>query len=247
LQALVIDPDSAEAHNSLGYVQFYHDWKWADAEKSFRRAHELNPGYGIGHQWYANVLCRGQLDAALREMRKARELDPLSLIINAAVGFVHHLRRDHGRAIEVLDRTQEMDADFFTGRLWSGWAYLAQGKYGDAIGELNHAVRISGSSPFALADLAHAHAVAGHEDQARLMLAELIEKREARRYMSPMLIAQIHCGLGEIDATFEWLEQAFSDREHWLVFLGQDPRFDPLKDDPRFAKLLERIDRGGPT
>ncbi len=244
-RALEIDPELAEAHNSLAYVSFFHDWKWDQAERSFRRALELNPGYSIAHQWYANLLGRGRLDEALAEMRKARELDPLSLIINSAVGFIHVLRRDYGRAVAVLKKTQEMDADFFTGRLWCGWAYLADGHTDAALVELAHASHIAGGTPFSRAELAHGHAAAGNHDEARRMLAVLVDERSGERYVPALSIALIHCALGEVDAAFEWLGQALDERAHWMVFLGQDPRFDPIRDDPRFNRLLERIDRGG--
>ena len=240
-RALEIDRDLPEAQVSLAYAKHYHDWDWPEAERLYRRAIALNPGYSIAHQWYFNFLVSmGRMEEALAEAVKARSLDPLSLIIQSAVGWVHFFRRDYDSALAELGKAQELDPTFALGRLWCGWAHERKGCYKEALAELAQACLHAPGAPIMDAFRAHALALSGNPAEARSILGELAQAAKSR-YVSPFLFAMVRIGLGENDRALECLLAAFEERSHWLVFLDVDPRLDPLREDPRFQDLRERI------
>ncbi|MEA2554630.1 MAG: adenylate cyclase, partial [Fimbriimonadaceae bacterium] len=166
-KALEIDPSLAEAHASLGLVRFQFDWDWPQAEKELTRAIELNPNYATAHHFFADYLKgMGRFDEALVQIREAQELDPLSLAISSGVGHVLYLSRNYDQAIDAYRHTLELDPKFVQARLWFGRPFLQKGRFEEAISELQQAVDLSGGSTISLAVLAHAHAAAGHRDQA---------------------------------------------------------------------------------
>jgi serine/threonine-protein kinase len=240
-RALELDDTLAEAHTSAGYVEFYHDWNWVGAERSFKRAIELNPNYSIAHQFYANYLDQvGRTAEAERQWENALQLDPLSLIINAGLGWHHYFARRFDEAISALRKALEMDETFVPGNVWLGLACAQRGAFEESIAALTAAVRYSHESPATVAELARAHALAGKEDHARKLLAQLQQQGD-ERYVPPYEIAGVHLALGELDLAFSLLEQAFHERSHSLAFLKVDPRFDTARDDPRYTALLRRV------
>ena len=239
-RALTLDPDLAHAHASLGYVALYYDWNWAEAERSFTRAIALNPSYSTGRQWYANFLtARGRFDEAVAEMRRARELDPLSLIASGALGWVHFFRRDYGAAAEQCRRTLELNPAFPLAHLWSGWAADAAGDYGRAVTHLTKAVALAPDSAAALASLGRAQALVGRTDAARETLAKL--QRTHAQYLPAYELAKLHLALGDHDEAVAWLQRAHAERSHSLVFLHVDPHFDALRSDPRLARVASAV------
>ncbi|MGH7718029.1 MAG: BTAD domain-containing putative transcriptional regulator, partial [Gemmatimonadaceae bacterium] len=241
LRALELRPDMAEPHSTLGYVALYHEWDFPRAEQEFERAIELDPSYSTGQQWYANYLTAvGRFDEAARAMRRAQELDPLSLIANAALGWVHYYAGEHDRALAQLSRTLELDDDFHLARLWRGLAFEAKGDLPAAIAELRTAVAMSNRSSIYVAALARAHALAGARDSATALLASLTAAgRDA--YVPSFEVAKVHLALGDRDAAFEWLERAYAQRSHSMVFLKVDPQFAAVRDDERMHSLLRRV------
>jgi len=241
LQALEIDSDCADAHNSLGYARLYHDWDWEGSERSFRTALEINPGSGIIHVWYANLLAaRGRFGEALAVGKKARELDPLSVVANHVVGWILYLMRRHEESFELMRARLEVDRSWAYGFVWSAWPLQEMGRHAQALELLERMMTLSGGSPLARASLARGLALAGRPAEARTLLTELIEE-SSTQYVSPLLIALVHSALGEADPAFRWLDRACEDRSHWLVFLDVDACFDSLRADPRFAVLRERV------
>jgi class 3 adenylate cyclase/Tfp pilus assembly protein PilF len=248
-RALTLDDHLAEAHASLGFVQFLYERDWEGAQREFQRAITLNPGYPVGHQFYADYLnALGRFDEATTEMRRALELDPISMAVNTGFGHVLYLARDYDAAIAQYRRALEIDPAFGPAHLWFGRPYLQKGMYGDAIAEIQKAVESSGGSTISLAVLAHAYASAGKGPEARKILQSLLEKSQTR-YIPSYWIALIFVGLGDIDAAVAWLERAYEERSSWLLWIGVEPRFDPLRTDSRFASLLRRmrLEKGGPT
>ncbi len=240
-RALEIDDTLAEAHVSAAAVREGTDWKWAAAEGEYRRAIELNPGRAHAHHWYAyNLGVRGYLDEALEEIERARDLDPLSLIINADVGFMIFWQRRFEEAVEIYRNTLEMEPDFEVGRLYLGLAYLEMGRYEEAIVELRRAVELSGRSPWYTASLGRAYAEAGMETEARAVLNELVGRSE-RTFVPPSLCAMIHAALGETDRAFEWLDRAYEAEDLFLSYMRVDPAYDPLRSDPRFVALMQKV------
>jgi serine/threonine protein kinase/Tfp pilus assembly protein PilF len=241
LKALELDDTLAEARASLGYAKSCYDWDWLASEKVFKQAIELNPGYPIAHQWYGSTLTMmGRHDEAIAEQRRAQELDPLSVVISASVGWLLYYARRFDEAIEQSRKTLEMDPNFALAHLWLGWAYEQTGRYKEASEEAKKAVTLSGGSPYYRASLGHAYAQSGMKVEAEKILEELNEVPQ-RMYVSPYFLAEIYTGLGENEEAFRWLERAYEERANLLVFLKVEPKVDPLRSDPRFQDLLRRM------
>jgi TolB-like protein/Tfp pilus assembly protein PilF len=239
-QALQMDNMLAEAHASLGHVKMMHDWDWPGAEREFRHAIKLNPGYATAHHWYALYLrAMGRFEESLEEIRQAQRLDPLSLIINTVVGTHFYYARQYDKAIEQCRKTLELDSNFHIAYGVIGEAYTQQGMYQEAIAELQKATSLS-PGPEGLALLGYTYALAGHRSEARKVLNKL-KGLSSRRYIEPASIAIIHTGLGEREQAFEWLEKAYEHRNELLVMIKVDPRLDALRSDARFTDLLRRV------
>ena len=240
-KALEIDETLTEAFTSLASATHYYEWDWSAAERLYQRAIDLKEGYAVAHQWYANLLTSlGRWDEALREVRRAQELDPLSLIISGALGWISYFARQFDETIERCHKTLEMDPDFVLAHLWLGMAYEQKGILEEAIAEFQRAIALSGSGTETLAALGHAYAVSGNRAHARTVLDQL-RALASQKYVSPYRLSAIHVALGEVRQAFEWLERACEEKSHWLVFLKVDPVFDPLRSDPRFQDLLRRV------
>jgi eukaryotic-like serine/threonine-protein kinase len=241
-RALELDDSLAEAYASLGCVQAVYDWSWQAAEDSFRRALVLDPNYATAHQWYAmNCLVPvGRFGEARKELGRARELDPLSLAINASLGVTAYFARRYDEADEAFARTLELDAGFAFAHFFHGQVLTAMGRGDEAIAALETARQLTGGSAETVAALGCAHARAGDARAARQLLAEL-ETAGEERYVSPSLIAQIHASLAEVDAAFERLEEAARLRAADLAWLAVRPVFDPLRADDRFDALIRTM------
>lgn len=239
-RALELDARLAEAHASLGYVALYYDWNWREAEAAFERAIALNPSYSVAHQWYANYLtARGRFDEAVAAMRRAQEVDPLSLIASAALGWVHFYKRDYDAAVEQCRRTLQLNPRFELAYLWAGWAHEAAGRHADAVRHLTEAVRLSSEGAVALASLGRAQALAGDRAGARQTLAKLTRTHDA--YLPAFEVAKLHLALGERDEAIAWLRRAHAERSHSIVFLSVDPQLELLRHDARFEELAARL------
>jgi TolB-like protein/DNA-binding winged helix-turn-helix (wHTH) protein/Tfp pilus assembly protein PilF len=241
LKALALDSSLAEAHTTLAFVTFYYDRDWANAEREFRRAIDLNPNYANGHHWYAEFLTlAGRHAEAIAESERARELDPLSPIINTWVGSRYFFARQYDRAIEQYQHALQMDPAFVPGHLVLGHVLEQKRMYREAILEFEEAVRLSGGSPVYLASLAHAYGAAGKRTEARKTLDEL-RNVSGQRYVSAYDLALATLSVGDTDRAIALLAQAVDERCPRATFLGVDPRFDGLRSDPRFKTLAVRI------
>jgi TolB-like protein/Tfp pilus assembly protein PilF len=244
VKALEMDEDLAEAHVSLAYAIHFYDWNWQDAESEYTTALEQVPNYALAHHWYFNYLVSmGRLDEAIAEAKKALELDPLSLVATAGLGWVYYHARDYDRAIEQCRKACEMDRTFAWAGLWGGLAYQAKGMHEEALAGFREATVYAGRSPITEAFLAHGEALAGNPSDARRILDELMETSKSRHIPS-YVIALVWHGLGDTDRAFEWLDRAYQRRSHWLVFLNVDPRLDDLRGDPRFDALRQQVGLG---
>ena len=240
-KALAIDDSLAEAHTPLGLLLHRVDWDWEGAQREFRRALELNPGYATAHQRYAVFLVAlGRFDEALAEIRRAREADPLSLPINTAVARVLYMARRYDQAIGEYRKTIEMDPNFPSAHTWLGAAYIQQGEHQQAIAELQRALHLSEEDTYALGLLGHAYARAGQNSDA-LRILETLKEQSKRQYVSAYAVAAVHTGLGDKDQAFTWLETACEERSAWLFFARVEPWLDPLRSEPRFQDLLRRM------
>jgi len=241
-KALELDDTLGEAHNALATVKADYDWDWTGAEREFRRAIELNPGYATAHQWYGELLSAlGRYEEALAELKRAQQLDPLSLIINAVSGRILLYAGRDDLAIEHLRKTLEMDPNFAFVHYILGQAYLRKGAFAEAIAEFQKAATLSPNIYQYKAGLGQAYARAGKSTEARKLLSEL-EEQSKQRYVSGCEFAAIYAGLGERDQAFAFLEKAYGQRDEKLFGWGKShPLLDPLRSDPRFTDLLRRI------
>ena len=240
-KALEIDDRLPEAHASMAYAMFLYDWEYLAAEKEFKRAVQLRPGYGTARHWHAELLiATGRTDEAIDEAKRALETDLLSLIINALVGWVFYHARQYDQAIKHHRETLEMDADFVPSHLFLGQAFEQVGRFEEAIAEFQKAIRLSGGSTQIVAALGHAYAVSGNRNGAIRILEEL-EQLSKQRYVTPLDIAFVYAGLNQRDQAIEWLEKAYEERSCNLVYVKIDPRLEPLHSDPRFQDLLRRM------
>jgi TolB-like protein/Flp pilus assembly protein TadD len=241
-KALEIDETLSEAHSALAYSLESYDWDWDAARREFMRAIELKPDCTTAHHWYGleYLTAMGRLDEAFAEIRRAHELEPLSLSINTDFGFIPYLMRQYDRAIGEYRKALELDQNFVYTHWKLGLAYEQKAMYEEAIAEFHKAIALSGGSAQAVVLLGHAYALAGRREEALKVLDELSEMSK-RMYVSSYRRAAIHLGLGDKERAYEWLERAVEERDAWLVWLKVDPVLDDLRSDSRFAKLVERI------
>ena len=240
-KAVETDNKLAEAHASLGFIGMFFDWDWAGAEKEFRQAFDLNPDYATAHEWYALYLAIiGRFDEALAEVRRAQELDPLSIIISAIVGLIFYLARRYDEAIEQYNKTFEMDPNFSIAHLYQGAAYADKAMWKEAIAAWKKLVTVTEGSPFAVGYLGFGYAMSGQRNEALEMIDRLRELSE-EKYVSPFSYSLIYMGLGEKDQTFDYLEKAYEERESFLAFFKVWPFFDSFRPDPRFKALLRKM------
>ena len=239
-KALEINPESAEAHASLG-LAMSHRWDWTGAEAEFRRALQLDPQYANAHHWYGDYLSiRGRHDEALAEAKHALELDPLNLMISTWVGLRYYMARDYSRAIDQNRNSVELDPNFAAAHLLLGEDYLGAGLHSEAVNELKKAANLSGDSPLYTAQVAVALAVAGRNGDA-LRIAHELETISSKRYVSPYGLAQIYAASNKKEDTFKWLQAAYEDHAVWMGYLAVDPIFDRYRSDERFKDLLRRV------
>jgi TolB-like protein/DNA-binding winged helix-turn-helix (wHTH) protein/Tfp pilus assembly protein PilF len=238
-RALQIDGTLAEAYAARALALSTYERNWVAAEQDFQRAIKLNPNYATAHHWYAEQLIGlGQAGRAIAELKRARELDPLSLPINSTLGRVYYDARRYEEAIEQCTKTLELDPHFSMAHWCLGQCYLAGRRYREAIDELELANTL-GTTPLIISDLGCAYAASGHVAKAKAIL-QTLEQKTHSSYVSPYLIAVIHCALGEKGKAFGWLERAYDERDSRLSYLLVDSRMDPLRSDPRFQDLLRR-------
>jgi DNA-binding winged helix-turn-helix (wHTH) protein/tetratricopeptide (TPR) repeat protein len=245
-RALALDDSLAEAHTSLAYARFLYERRWEAAERGFRRAIELNPDYPTAHQWFAFLLSAlGRHREAIARARQARDLDPLSLVINSDNGMVLYFAREYAGAVEQFRRTLELDPSFAYAHFGLGHAWQQQGRLDEAVEEQRRAVELAPGSPALKAALGQALAWAGRPEEARRLLAEL-EERAAREYVESSDFAFLWTALGEPDRAIDRLERACDERSRFVAFLATWPIYDPLRTHSRWPELLRRAGLGDP-
>jgi TolB-like protein/DNA-binding winged helix-turn-helix (wHTH) protein/Flp pilus assembly protein TadD len=239
IKALELDNALGEAHNSLAFVLDGFDWDLESGGKEFHRAIELNPGYATAHHWYAwHLSLLGRYDEAIAEMRRAENLDPLSLIINSDLAELLVLAHSYDESIRQSRKTIEMDPNFALAHNQLAQAYLQKHMYDEAVAEMQKAVQLSGSSPTCVSNLARAYVASGKRTEAVQLLSDL-KRRSTPGYSNASEIAMIYVSLGETDEAMNWLERGYEERFNPGVLLR--PGFDPLRSDTRFQTLARRI------
>ncbi|MCZ6779001.1 MAG: protein kinase [Acidobacteria bacterium] len=240
-RALELDETLAIAHSALGWNKLFYDYDWSAAEKEFKRALELNPGESDAHAGYAWCLfSKGRTAEAVVQVERGLELDPLSVVVNFSVGLALHFNQQYDQAVEQLQKAVELHPNNMLSRGALGMVLEQKGKWHEAISQFEMAREVSNDNPWALAYLGHAFGASGQEEKASGILREL-EQLSTQRYVSGYDIALVHAGMGNKQEALAWLERAYKDRSDWIVWLKVDPRFDPLRGDPQFQKLIQRV------
>jgi serine/threonine-protein kinase len=240
--AVMLDGHSAEAHTSLAHVRGTQDWDWAGAEQEYQRAIQLNPRYPTAHHWYAMscLVPMGRLDEALEQILLAQSLDPVSSIIARDVAVIYSYRRDFDAALEQCDQTIELNPHFAPAYLTLGLIQEQRKDFDESAAAFRRAVDLAPQSPRMQSALARTLALSGKTDLARATLATL-EKLAKSRYVSPFEFVTIHFALGDVGRGYHWLTRACDDRCFELLALKVDPRFEALRDDPRFGAAVRRV------
>jgi len=239
IKALELDSGLGEAHTSLGFALSGFDWDWASAEKEFRRAIDLSPGYATAHHWYAwHLSLMGRHGEAIAEMRRARSLDPLSLIINTDLAEILLIAHFYDESLQQSSRTIDIDPAFALAHNQLAEAYLQKHMRDHAISEFQKAVQLSDGSPICSANLARAYAAAGRNAEAGQLLTAL-KQRASPAYSNAAEIAMVYAALGEKAQAMTWLEQGYNERFNPGVLMR--PGFDSLRGDPRFQAMVSRV------
>jgi len=239
--SLQLDPNLAEAHSADGFIKLTYDWDWRGADQEFQKALELDPNGSAVHDEYATLLeAQGRMDEAIVEVNKARELDPLSLLVSRNQGRAYYYARQYDRAAQIWQETAEMDRSFPAVNNWLTWVYEAEGKYREAIDSHLQQEALSGVNADSLQSLRQAYDAGGwnaywqkdlqlHQEQLNDPLGDRYE------------MVQLYRRLGRTDEAFKWLNKACDDRSVWMIWLTVDPALDGLRSDPRFAQLVKRV------
>ena len=239
-RAIEIDPNLAEAHAVLGYVQ-QRQYRWAEAKAEYQRAFELNPNsagvHNLFSQWF---LSQGQTEEALAWERRARELDPI-MVSGTDVGWILFCARHYDEAKQEVRSVLALDPND-SNALWTlGYILVANHQPEEAIAVLEKALAHSEHSPGVIGVLINAYAQAGRRTEGLRLLAELKEKGKQTGFVPAGAFVNAYLGLRENDQAFAWLEQAYQEQSNVLQFLKVHPFFDPIRSDPRFTDLVRRV------
>jgi len=240
LRAVEIDPSNSEGYGMLGLISFWYEWDWQAAEKFYQRALDLDPKSADAHFGYAHLLSNsGRHERALAEIKLARELDPLSLRTNALEGQILFFAKDYDNALDRLQKTIDLDSNFWLSHLFISRVYTEKGMHSEAVAEAKKAAELSGNSQ-SHAYRAYALAKWGKLSEARVVLDELL-KSSTETYVPPYNIALAYNAVGERERTLEYLEKGFSERDVRMVFLKVEPQWDSIRSEPRFVDLIKRM------
>jgi TolB-like protein/Flp pilus assembly protein TadD len=240
-KALELDPDLAEAHVSLGYSALVYDWNFPEAEREFSRALALRPDYATAHQYYAYYLtAMGDVNQAITERKRALSIEPKSPLLNTALGEAYYEARQFGVSIGPNQQALSIDPRYAVAIINIGRAFEQMGKFPEAQQAYQSILAFAPTDPCLLSLLGHLYAVTGQQEQAREILSRLRDLSRSQ-YVPSLYVALIYIGLGDKDQAFALLDKAYEERCDFLVYLPTDPMADPLRSDPRFKALLQRL------
>jgi TolB-like protein/Tfp pilus assembly protein PilF len=241
MKALETDAGLGEAHISLADLRMQFDWDWDGAEKEYKLGIELNPGYATAHHWYAHYLSVvGKPDEARVEIERAKELDPLSPIVQIWDGVLFYYNRQYDRAIDQYKKGLQLDPNFSWAHAYLGLAYEQNGLIHEAIEEFEKAISLSRRNTCILAMLGHAHAKAGNRDAA-LETLDILKKLSRKSYVPSYDVAALYAGLHKTTEALDWLNKACTEHDSRVVDARLEPRFDILRRDQNFDRFLGRL------
>ncbi|MHC4633545.1 MAG: tetratricopeptide repeat protein [Planctomycetota bacterium] len=240
-KAVALDETLPMAHVSVGWIALAYDWQWQKAKESFERARELNPNdpeVYASLAWYS--LGAGRFDEAIEMMQTAMKLDPLSRNFNNGLACMYYFSGQVERAIEQLEKMLELYPDYVDSIFNLAMCYISMSMYTEAIASVEKAVSVAGRTPLSVLHLGRAYTLSGRKDEAETLLQELHE-RAASEYVLPQYFAALYATLGNTDETFRWLEKAHQERNWDMFLLKTHHWWDPLRSDPRFDDLVQRM------
>jgi tetratricopeptide (TPR) repeat protein len=240
-KALELDDTLAEAYNAEAYVKFRLEWDWKEAEKNFKKAIELKPGYATAHEKYALFLALlERFDEAIPRMLHAHELDPLSASVSTGVGRIYDFSGQHDEAIRQFKKTLEMDPGYVEALFGLGSSYEQKKMYDESISELNRAIKLSNARPIIVTALGGVYVKCGRREDAKSVLNNLKE-REKEEGISPFYGALLNAALGNMEPAMDALYQAYDEHFGLIVYINVEPRLDPFRSEPRFKQLLKKM------
>jgi tetratricopeptide (TPR) repeat protein len=242
--ALRLDPSLAEAHAALALVRMHFERDWRAAGREFQAALRQRPGYATARHWYATYLSyQGRHEEAIAAIQEAQRLDPFSAVVHTGGSTILYYAQRYDESIDRARAALLIDPGFWLAYLQMGAAYAQQGRYPEALAQVELARRLSHGHPLPEALRGYVLARSGHADEARAV-ARALEAQGRQHYVSPAYMAAIYMGLGDTDAALRWLQRAYEASDDWAVYMAVEPVFEPLRTDPRFVALLERVENG---
>ena len=240
-RALELDESLAEAHASLAWSLFIYDWDWQAAAAEFRRAVQLDFQYATAHQWYGFLLAsQGRFEEALVEAHSAQESDPASISIRRSLGYTYFYARRFEQAKYHLSRAVAMNPDAEESYRVLGLIQTFAGDHEEAERTLCEALELRGAATYTSVTLALARARAGDTSYAEETL-KLLEQKRREDYISPVELATLNIALGRNQDALDWIDKAFDERRGWLAYLNVHPVVDPLREEPRFRQMVEKM------
>jgi TolB-like protein/Tfp pilus assembly protein PilF len=238
-RAIALDPTLAEPHASLGLINLVYERDNAAAEREFKAALALAPGYATAHQWYGlYFVAAGRFDDALAQLREAEQLDPQSLAVALAMSEAYYFARQPDRALDYARKAAELEPASALAAFNLARAYEQKKMYDEAITEFQRGEAISGGAPSMVAARAQALGVAGRKPEALALVAQL-EQLSTKRYLPAIYFVMMYTGLHDLDHAFAWLKKAQDERSDYLPLVAVEPMADPLRADPRYAQILK--------
>jgi serine/threonine-protein kinase len=240
-KALEIDSNLAFAYRVKASISLYYDWDWSVAERSFRKAIELNPGDALFHWIYALYLCyMSRFDEAIRKMKKAVNLDPLSLVINCDMGHIYYCARRYDESMKWYRKTLEIEANYGMAFFHMGLTYAVEKNYKESEKSFKKAIRLTDGLPWSVGLLSYVYSKLGKREKAESLLQEL-HNRSKKEYIHASCFIMAYSEIEGLDKAFEYWTYAFEEREPVLCMLKVLPHHDPFRSDPRFDELLEKM------
>jgi tetratricopeptide (TPR) repeat protein len=243
LKAVALDPELAEGHSALGSFIFSYDWNWAEAEKEYQRALELDPKSSMAHFSYGEFLgFMGKPDEATVHRDRAAELEPFEPFFTARVG---RGSQDPEKALKQILYAISLNPNFSFSHVMAAGIYRERKMYDKAIEEGRLAKALSPDQTWSDVGLSRTLVDAGRPEEARAILDQLL-RRSKSRYVPPSRIALVYNHLGDKERTLDWLEKAYAIRDPGMTFL-KAPNWKNVENDPRFQDIFRRVGLPGPA
>ena len=238
-QAIALDDDLAEGHTSLAWVLLTYDWDWSSADRELRRAIDLNPNYETARMWYGlSLTWRGRFEEGDAQLQQARRLDPVGPWMLTNIAIASYLARDYDRAIREQDAVVELENTLPAGYVWRGLAQLQKGLHHEAVRSVEQGLALGPERANRLARAGYVYGVTGQRERARAILARITNISRSK-YVPAVDFAIVHIGLGEKTKALDWLDRGIDEHGSEMMLIKTDPRFDLVRSEPRFQRLLQ--------